>query len=192
MGGGRATDEPHFSGIDAAIEALTTRSSFDLPFAPALHIEHGEDASLFDHIDAWETTGADVAQRLLDAVIECNEPVTIIGGQAEDIAELKRRYGLHDVRWHCAPARLKHNPDAILAAADFAAAQESRFVFICVGAQQQKAIAYAIAHRAKGRGVGLCVGAPLDAISGRAARAPPWMRELGLEWLHRLVSEPRP
>ena len=60
-----------------------------------------------------------------------------------------------------------------------------------MGAPQQEMIAYAIAQRGDATGVGLCVGAALDFLSGRATRAPLWMRELGVEWLHRLVSEPR-
>lgn len=35
------------------------------------------------------------------------------------------------------------------------------------------------------------VGAAFDFHSGRIARAPRWMRDNGLEWLHRLASEPR-
>ena len=34
------------------------------------------------------------------------------------------------------------------------------------------------------------VGAAFDFHSGRISRAPPWMRRSGLEWLHRLTSEP--
>ncbi|MFY9614876.1 MAG: WecB/TagA/CpsF family glycosyltransferase, partial [Candidatus Dormiibacterota bacterium] len=41
-----------------------------------------------------------------------------------------------------------------------------------------------------GAAVGMGVGGAFDFISGRARRAPPWMRELGLEWLHRLSREP--
>jgi N-acetylglucosaminyldiphosphoundecaprenol N-acetyl-beta-D-mannosaminyltransferase len=38
--------------------------------------------------------------------------------------------------------------------------------------------------------VGLGVGGTFDYISGRAARAPAWMRRMGLEWLYRLVTQP--
>jgi len=38
--------------------------------------------------------------------------------------------------------------------------------------------------------VGMGVGGAFDFISGRSRRAPPWMRERGLEWLHRLGQEP--
>ena len=34
------------------------------------------------------------------------------------------------------------------------------------------------------------VGGSLDFVTGKAARAPRWVQNLGLEWLHRLVKEP--
>jgi N-acetylglucosaminyldiphosphoundecaprenol N-acetyl-beta-D-mannosaminyltransferase len=141
-------------------------------------------------LDLPVATGSDLTQRLFDDVIDRREPITIVGGDEDMIAELKRRYVLTDVRWHRAPMNLKQKPGAIVRAAAFAAAQPSRFTFICVGAPQQEMIAYAIAQRGDARGVGLCVGAALDFLSGRTERAPVWMREMGLEWLHRLVSEP--
>jgi N-acetylglucosaminyldiphosphoundecaprenol N-acetyl-beta-D-mannosaminyltransferase len=39
--------------------------------------------------------------------------------------------------------------------------------------------------------VALCVGATIDFLAGQKARAPVWMRRVGLEWLHRLASEPK-
>ena len=39
-------------------------------------------------------------------------------------------------------------------------------------------------------GVAIGVGGLFDFYSGRVARAPQWMREVGLEWLYRLLQEP--
>ena len=39
--------------------------------------------------------------------------------------------------------------------------------------------------------VALCVGATIDFMAGEKARAPIWMRKLGLEWIHRMLSEPK-
>lgn len=39
--------------------------------------------------------------------------------------------------------------------------------------------------------VGMGVGGLFDFYSGRIARAPLWMREIGMEWLYRLTREPR-
>jgi N-acetylglucosaminyldiphosphoundecaprenol N-acetyl-beta-D-mannosaminyltransferase len=38
--------------------------------------------------------------------------------------------------------------------------------------------------------VGMGVGGALDFLSGRTRRAPRWMRERGLEWMHRLSRQP--
>jgi N-acetylglucosaminyldiphosphoundecaprenol N-acetyl-beta-D-mannosaminyltransferase len=37
----------------------------------------------------------------------------------------------------------------------------------------------------------VCVGAAFDFLSGSMRRAPSWMRKRGLEWLYRLLSDPR-
>lgn len=38
--------------------------------------------------------------------------------------------------------------------------------------------------------VAIGVGGAFDFVAGVAQRAPPWLRRLGLEWLHRLLREP--
>lgn len=209
-----------FSGLDlaGALDAVAARASLDGAFAYVVtpNVDHvvslaSEPGRAPLYQGAWLTlndsnilrrlgaraglslpvaTGADLAARLFDDVIDRREPITIIGGDKNMIDALKRRYTLTDVRWHRAPMGLKQKPEAIVKAAAFAAAQPSRFTFICVGAPQQELIAYAIAQRGGARGVGLCVGAALEFLSGRTQRAPIWMRATGLEWLHRLLSEP--
>lgn len=39
--------------------------------------------------------------------------------------------------------------------------------------------------------VALCVGATIDFLANERRRAPRWMQHCGLEWLHRMLSEPR-
>jgi len=39
--------------------------------------------------------------------------------------------------------------------------------------------------------VALCVGATIDFLAGEKKRAPVWIRKLGLEWLHRMLTEPK-
>jgi N-acetylglucosaminyldiphosphoundecaprenol N-acetyl-beta-D-mannosaminyltransferase len=40
-------------------------------------------------------------------------------------------------------------------------------------------------------GVVLCAGATIDFISGETRRAPKWMQKISLEWLHRILVEPK-
>jgi N-acetylglucosaminyldiphosphoundecaprenol N-acetyl-beta-D-mannosaminyltransferase len=46
-------------------------------------------------------------------------------------------------------------------------------------------------HRELGAKVALCGGATIDFLAGHRQRSPRWMRSLGLEWLHRVLGEPR-
>ena len=47
------------------------------------------------------------------------------------------------------------------------------------------------AHRGRVQALMLGVGAAFDYHAGTLQRAPHWMQQAGLEWLHRLASEPR-
>jgi Glycosyl transferase WecG/TagA/CpsF family len=39
--------------------------------------------------------------------------------------------------------------------------------------------------------VGLRIGASIDFLTGKQRRAPVWLQKIGLEWLYRLLSDPR-
>ena len=55
--------------------------------------------------------------------------------------------------------------------------------------KQEKWIA--MHYRALGVPVAAGVGATIDFLAGKVSRAPVWMRHAGLEWVYRLLQEPR-
>jgi N-acetylglucosaminyldiphosphoundecaprenol N-acetyl-beta-D-mannosaminyltransferase len=65
----------------------------------------------------------------------------------------------------------------------------ARIVFVGLGCPKQEF--WIAAHRGSVQAVMIGVGAAFDFHSGRVKRAPEWMQRNGLEWLHRLASEPR-
>ena len=134
--------------------------------------------------------GSDLTAKLFDTAIDPAEPLTIIGGTKSVVDAVRDRYGLKDVRWHEPPMGLRNNPEAVAECAKFVAENPSRFVLICVGSPQQEMIAEACLDRGDCTGVGLCVGASLDFLGGKARRAPVWVQRARLEWLHRLAQEP--
>lgn len=135
--------------------------------------------------------GSDLTARLFDTTIDPAEPIAIIGGDREMVEAVTRRYGLRDVRWHEPPMGLREDRAAIEDCAKFVADNPARFTLICVGSPQQEMIAEACLDRGDCTGIGLCVGASLDFLGGKALRAPVWMQQARLEWLHRLLQEPR-
>lgn len=59
-----------------------------------------------------------------------------------------------------------------------------------VGAPKQEIWANQYAQHIHAKVI-LCVGATIDFIAGEKARAPVWVRKIGMEWLHRMLTEPR-
>jgi N-acetylglucosaminyldiphosphoundecaprenol N-acetyl-beta-D-mannosaminyltransferase len=151
------------------LELLAAQSGFDLPACP----------------------GSDLTARLLDEAIVPSEPVVIIGCSEEVIENIKARYSLTDIRWYQPPMGLKQSPEAIEATAQFCVDNSARFYFFCVGNPQQEMVARALQLKGRATGFGLCVGASLEFLAGVRQRAPQWMQRARLEWLFRLLSEPK-
>jgi len=149
----------------------------------------------FSGIKLPATPGSDLTAQLFDNVIKADDPVNVIGGDNDVIEKVIARYGLTNLNHHQPPMGLRHNAEAIDAAAKFIADNPANTTFICVGSPQQEMVAKAALEHgdAKGlqaKGLGLCVGASLDFLAGKIERAPGWMQKTRLEWLHRLASEP--
>jgi len=67
-------------------------------------------------------------------------------------------------------------------------ASGARILFMGVSAPKQEIWAYG--HLDELQMPIVCVGAAFDFGTGTKSRAPEWMRKAGLEWVHRLFSEP--
>lgn len=70
------------------------------------------------------------------------------------------------------------------------AAQNPDLLVVGLGAPKQELWTYRYRGELKTK-VALCLGGTIDFLAGTKARAPKWMQSLGLEWVHRAVTEPR-
>jgi exopolysaccharide biosynthesis WecB/TagA/CpsF family protein len=135
--------------------------------------------------------GSDITCELFDRVIAADDPICVIGGTVEMVERLRSRFGLCHLAQHIPPLGFIEQPAAVEAAMAFVRDHPSRFVFLACGAPQSEALAARIASRGEASGVGLCIGASLLFVTGLVRRAPPLWRRYGLEWLYRLLQEPR-
>lgn len=145
----------------------------------------------FARISLPVVTGSDLTAILLDYVVDPNERLTIIGGSPEVVARLAGRYGLRNIRHHNPPMGFIRDEVAILETAQFVERNVSRFILFAVGSPQQELLAHRIKERGLASGICLCVGASLLFLTGDLKRAPEWMQRWRLEWLHRLLQEPK-
>lgn len=73
--------------------------------------------------------------------------------------------------------------------ADRINAAQPDFVWVALGAPRQEEFCFRMRNRINALMIG--IGGALNVLSGIVPDAPKWMRKLGLEWLYRLLQEPK-
>ena len=109
--------------------------------------------------------------------------------RSTDITLKERFPGLTIAGYHSPPFRpLSEEEDA----ADIQAINETRPDFVWIGLGMPKQEKWMVDHVGKIQAVALLgIGAAFDFVAGTKPRAPVWMQRSGLEWLFRLMNEPR-
>lgn len=134
--------------------------------------------------------GSDLTAALFDRVIVAGDRIALVGGNAVMAQQLQQRFPAIDFIHYQPPIGLLTNDRALHDTADFVVGQHARFAFLAVGFPQQELVAARIAANPAARGMALCVGASLEFLTGHQRRAPLAVQRLGLEWAHRLASNP--
>ncbi|RJF90109.1 glycosyltransferase [Oleomonas cavernae] len=135
--------------------------------------------------------GSDLTAHLLQNHIRPDEMILVIGGDDALAGALREKFGLTALTQHQPPMGLLKNPAAIEACVRFIVERPARYVFISCGSPQSEIIAHRTLLNGGAVGTGLCIGSSLHFATGLVTRAPVWMRRSGLEWLHRLLLNPR-
>jgi exopolysaccharide biosynthesis WecB/TagA/CpsF family protein len=135
--------------------------------------------------------GSDVTARLFAEVIEKGDRIAVIGGDLEMSKALRSSYPALDIVQHIPPMGLRTNKPAMEDAALFAVSSRARFILLAIGSPQQELLAHRISQQPGASGFALCIGAAVEFVTGRQARAPAWLQRLSLEWSYRLLQEPR-
>ena len=140
--------------------------------------------------------GSDLAPALFKRVAQTAEPLRVfLLGAAPGVAEraaanIAARWQHVEIVGTLSPPlgfeRDAAENERILAAV---AAAAPDLLVVGFGAPKQELWVHAHADRLQAK-VALCLGATIDFLAGEKRRAPRWMRRVGLEWLHRLSSEP--
>lgn len=135
--------------------------------------------------------GSDLTREMFARVLKPGDNVAIVGGDETMLAELRHRYPGIDYHQHIPPMGFIKSETARADAASFIESTRAQYVFLAVGFPQSEFLAAEVVDRGNAVGVGLCIGASIEFIVGAKQRAPLWMQKLSLEWLFRLLSEPR-
>lgn len=142
--------------------------------------------------DVGRSPGPDLLEACCAECARTGVPVFLLGGApgvAERLAEVlaARHEGLHVAGTATPPyGEWSEAEDGRLVRA--VRDSGAKLVWMGVSAPKQEIWAYRHADKV---GVPLvCVGAAFDFATGSKPRAPRWMRRAGIEWMHRLMTEP--
>ena len=116
--------------------------------------------------------------------------IGVFGPDRTAFDDLVARYPRRRFTFVDAPILAPGSP-AWFAAVDEAARADWEVLLACVSFPKQERFAHALRAAGRKTGVTLCVGASVDFLTGRQQRAPRLYQQLSLEWLHRLMSQPR-
>lgn len=143
--------------------------------------------------NATRVYGPDSTELLLKAAEDSQVPVGFYGGTEATLvillAEVRRRHPRIQIVYTLSP------PFRPLSAAEDdeivrdISASGARMLFVGLGCPKQER--WIMEHHGRIPAVMFGVGAAFDFLAGTKPQAPRWMMRNGLEWVFRLVSEPR-
>jgi N-acetylglucosaminyldiphosphoundecaprenol N-acetyl-beta-D-mannosaminyltransferase len=145
------------------------------------------------HAAAEQVAGPDIAPWLIARAEAEGLAVYFFGGLPDELEALKKALAerhpkLRVAGWE-SPPKLPERPDFDPETAARISASGAKLVFVGLGCPRQE---WWMARHSAGIDATLIgIGAAFNFMSGRLERAPAWVRSLGLEWLHRLIAEPR-
>lgn len=144
------------------------------------------------HHGQQRINGPDLMWRYCEQAQGRAEPIFLYGSTEETLAALKLKllaaFPALTIEVLSPPFRaLAPHEDAAIV--DKINASGAGVVFIGLGCPKQEL--WMAAHRGRVKAVMIGVGAAFDYHAGTIKRAPKWMQDCGLEWFHRLASEPR-
>lgn len=145
------------------------------------------------HHNQERINGPDLMWRYLEAAATRDESIFLYGGTESTLDALK---GVLATRFPDLKIAGAYSPPFRALSAEEDEAVVSMIntsgagtVWVSLGCPKQEK--WMLEHRGRISAVMLGVGAAFDYHAGTIKRAPLWMQRNGLEWLHRLSSEPR-
>jgi N-acetylglucosaminyldiphosphoundecaprenol N-acetyl-beta-D-mannosaminyltransferase len=136
-------------------------------------------------------TGIDLFQRLVERAAQRGLSVYFLGARDESVRGTVKRFKSRHAELKVAGYHNGYFADSESdAIANLIKQSAADLLFVAMGSPaQENWIASQLAR--SGVRFALGVGGSFDHVSGLAVRAPRWMQRAGLEWLYRLMREPR-
>ena len=177
-----AYDSPEYSKIINSADLVTPDG---MPLVWMLHLKGNPGQQ--------RVYGPTLMLHILESAERENVPVGFYGSSPEVLqsllARMKTRFPNLKVAYSFSPPFQEMSREDDAEIVKRINASSVRILFIGLGCPKQEK--WMAEHRGKVNAVMLGVGAAFDFHAGVKAQPPAWMQKMGLEWLFRLITEPR-
>lgn len=149
---------------------------------------------LLGNKDAEQVRGQDITNALCQLSSDTGLRIGLYGGSSTEVlnkvvTKLSQQYpNIKIIYQYSPPFRVLTEEESSKVINDINSAQVD-VLFVGIGCPKQEI--WMAQHRGKVNAVMLGIGAAFDFIAGTKKHAPRWMQKMGLEWLFRLLSEPK-
>ncbi|MEN3112396.1 WecB/TagA/CpsF family glycosyltransferase [Uliginosibacterium paludis] len=145
------------------------------------------------HASQERINGPDLMWKYCEAIAGSEESIYLFGGTPETLDTLQRVLGEKipgvKIAGAYSPPFRAATPEEDAEIVERINSSGAGTVWVSLGCPKQEK--WMAGHRGRINAVMIGVGAAFDYHAGTIIRAPLWMQRNGLEWLHRLCSEPR-
>ncbi len=185
------------SNVHTTVMAYNDEAYCRIQNEAALAIPDGKPLSLICRLrgykDAKRVAGPDLMPEILKLSEEKGYRHYFYGSTEETLsaleANLKERYPRLNIVGINSPPFRKLTPEEDAEIMQEISRARPDFLWVGLGAPKQERWMYE--HKGKVDAVMLGVGAAFDFHAGTAKRAPKWIQEFYLEWLYRLIQDPK-
>ena len=143
--------------------------------------------------DASQVRGADLVTSVIERAAREGIPVGLYGGTPGSLGDFARtmeaRFPALRIACRISPPFRPLTPEEDEAVTREISSSGARVLLVGIGCPKQER--WMAEHRGRIPAVMLGVGAAFDFHSGRVSQAPRWMQVAGLEWVYRLMMDPR-
>jgi N-acetylglucosaminyldiphosphoundecaprenol N-acetyl-beta-D-mannosaminyltransferase len=143
--------------------------------------------------DASQVRGTDLTTHVVERAARENIPIGLYGGTPDLLESFVRilKASYPDLRIACqiAPPFRALTPEEDEVVTKEITASGARILFVGIGCPKQER--WMAAHKGRIPAIMLGVGAAFDFHTGRVRQAPQWMQRAGLEWVFRLLMDPK-
>ncbi len=185
------------SNVHTTVMAFRDKEYRMVQNSAAMALPDGQPLSIVSrgrgYTEAQRVPGPDLMPKILDLSQENGYSHFFYGSSPETLDQLKKvmlaKYPKLRIAGMYAPPYRELTREEDENAIRMINESGADFIWVALGAPKQEKWMYE--HRGKVNGLMLGVGAAFDFIAGTAKRAPMWMQKMCLEWVFRIIQNPR-